>query len=190
MSLPKSKPPDAGRAGRALDMTEDRRRILIESFLANGWNKTAAAITAGFSPKWAQSHASHLFNDPRVKAMIASRRAELMRITGLTTERTLREVARLAYSDIGRLTHEDGSLIALDELNDDVRASIASIEVDEEIVGKPGEDGTITRCRTTKIKLWDKNAALEKAMKHLGLFERDNRQRPGQNLAIQVVIGK
>jgi hypothetical protein len=29
---------------------------------------------------------------------------------------------------------------------------------------------------TKKLKLWDKNAALDKAAKHLGLYERDNAQ--------------
>jgi hypothetical protein len=43
--------------------------------------------------------------------------------------------------------------------------------------------------RPTKIKLWDKNAALEKLMKHLGLYETDNRQK-APNIAIQVQIVK
>lgn len=29
------------------------------------------------------------------------------------------------------------------------------------------------------MKLWDKNSAIEKAMKHLGLFAEDNKQRAG-----------
>jgi hypothetical protein len=29
---------------------------------------------------------------------------------------------------------------------------------------------------TKKIKLWDKNAALDKAARHLGLYPRDNAQ--------------
>ena len=31
--------------------------------------------------------------------------------------------------------------------------------------------------RLTRIRLWDKNAALEKAMKRLGLYSRDNTQQ-------------
>jgi hypothetical protein len=38
-----------------------------------------------------------------------------------------------------------------------------------------------------KVKLWDKNAALEKALKHLGLYERDNRQK-SENLTLQVLL--
>jgi hypothetical protein len=38
---------------------------------------------------------------------------------------------------------------------------------------------------TTKVRLHDKLVAIDRAMKHLGLFERDNRQVQ-RNLTIQV----
>ena len=60
------------------------------------------------------------------------------------------------------------------ELDDDRAAMISAIEVDA--------DGRLTR-----IRLWDKNAALEKAMKHLGLYNRDNTQR-SENLSLQVLL--
>ena len=50
------------------------------------------------------------------------------------------------------------------ELDDGTAAMISAIEVDA--------DGRLTR-----IRLWDKNAALEKALKHLGLYNRDNIRR-------------
>ena len=30
---------------------------------------------------------------------------------------------------------------------------------------------------TKKVKLWDKNAALDKLLRHLGAFDKDNRQK-------------
>lgn len=50
------------------------------------------------------------------------------------------------------------------ELGEEVAATVATFDV--------GPDGTV------KYRFWDKNAALEKAMKHLGLYERDNGQQP------------
>ena len=104
-------------------------------------------------------------------------------IAGLTAERTLRESARICYSDPRRLCHADGSLKQIAEMDDDTRAAIASFEIDERKV-----DGVVIG-RTIKIKLWDKNRALEMAMKHLGLYERGNAQR-SENLALQVVLVK
>jgi phage terminase small subunit len=73
-----------------------------------------------------------------------------------------------AAFDPARLYHEDRSLKNITEMDDDTRAAIASIEIDESKV-----DGVVVG-HTTKIKLWDKNRALEMAMRHLRLYERDN----------------
>jgi hypothetical protein len=51
---------------------------------------------------------------------------------------------------------------------------IAAIEVDE-------------NGRTTRVRMWDKNQALEKAFKYLGLYERENTQH-SENLELQVVL--
>ena len=81
-----------------------------------------------------------------------------------------------------------GALVMVDipgpTLDDDTAACVASVEHDSFGGGDDGQSG-----RTTKIKVWDKNTALEKAMKHLGLYERDKAQR-GESLAIQVNIVK
>ena len=71
-----------------------------------------------------------------------------------------------------RLFRPDGSLIPVHELDDITAAAISSIELDDE--GRP-----------KKIRLWSKTDAIDKAMRHLGLFEKGNRQQ-GKNLAIQV----
>ena len=63
------------------------------------------------------------------------------------------------------------------KLPPDLRATIASIEFDP-------ETGAVK-----KLRFWDKNAALDKAMRHLALFDRDNSQRM-PNLAIQVNFGR
>lgn len=58
------------------------------------------------------------------------------------------------------------------ELYDDTAAAVASFE--QKLIKK----GRKIVGQIVKIRLWDKNAALEKAMKFHGLFEKDNKQRP------------
>jgi len=50
-----------------------------------------------------------------------------------------------------------------------------------------GETVTRTETQPGKIKFWNKNDALEKAFKHLGLYERDNSQKAA-NLTLQVLL--
>src|SRR5258708_36060400 len=164
------------KAGTSKAAAAVRRKAFAQAYIANGRNGTEAAITAGFSPKGAHVAAIRLLRDVTVSAQIDELTDKYSAAAGLTVERTLREVARLSYFDARELYREDGRLKAIHELDADTRAAIASIEMDE--TGRP-----------TKIKLWDKNAALEKACKHLGLFDKDNSQQR-ERLVLSVEMAK
>ena len=82
----------------------------------------------------------------------------------------------MAYFDPRRLFDEEGRIKKITEIDDDTRAAIASFDIDE--TGRP-----------TRIKFWNKIDAIDKAMKHLGLYEHDSTQR-GENLALQIVLVK
>lgn len=73
-----------------------------------------------------------------------------------------REIRRIALSDIKGIMTEDGKLRLPHELDPATRAAVASFEIDEY--------GRI------KYKFWDKNSALERAAKILGMFEKDHQQ--------------
>lgn len=170
------------KAGTSRAAAAERRNDFAREYIRNGRNGTRAAITAGFAPKNADVQAAQLLTDPRVRELIDEMTASAAQISGLSLERTLQEVARLAYADPRRMFRPDGTLIPVHEMDDDVAATVASIEHETKLAG---DDGDIIRL--AKLKTWDKNAALEKAMKHLGLYERDNAQR-GENLAVTVKL--
>jgi len=79
----------------------------------------------------------------------------------------------VAYGDPRKLFYDDGTPIPIHKLGPDEAAMISAIEVD-------------ANGQTTRIRLWDKISALEKGMKHLGMFEK-GRVQAQENLAIQVV---
>lgn len=152
------------------DTAAARRKLFIEALLSNGENITKAALAAGFSPNSAAQQGSRLLKHVEVQQALNSRRAEVLDKFKLTTERTYQEIARLAYADPRKFFNPDGSIKPIHELDDDCAAAIAGIDIDE-----IKADGFVIG-HTRKIKQWDKNAALEKAAKILGLFERDNEQ--------------
>lgn len=158
-----------------------RRKAFVMAYIANGHNGTQAAITAGFSPNGANGTGVGLLKEPEVAAMLARMEAKALQAADLTIERTLQELARVAYSDPRKMFTSDGAPIPVHEMTDDVAATVAAVDV-RTIKGKRSKATT-----TTNIKLWDKGTALEKAMKHLGLYERDNAQR-GDSLKLQVVL--
>ena len=176
------------KAGTSKASAAARRARYVDAFIVNGGNKYQAAITAGFPEgEAAKKAATRLSEDVRVKKALDKRRAALATKYELTTDRVLQECARIAYSDPRKLFDKDGNLIPIVDLDDDTAATIASIEMLEEFSGR-GEDRELSGY-TKKIKVWDKNSAIDKAMKHLGLFEKNNKQI-GESLALKVVFGK
>jgi phage terminase small subunit len=146
------------------------------------FNGRQAAIRAGYSPKSAQQQASRLLTLALVKQAIAPQRevavaarAEEINRMELSAERTRLEIARIAYFDPRKLFREDGKPKAIDELDPDTAAVVAGLEVLEEWEGS-GEDRVLVG-HIKKWKLADKNSALEKAAKILGLYEKDNDQK-------------
>ena len=158
------------KAGTSKRSAEDKKRLFVEVYLSNGGNATDAALAVGYKKAGAGVQGCRMLKDAKVQAILSKRTGEVFDTFQITTERTLRELARLAYSDIRKLFNEDGSMKAINELDDDTAAAIASIETDEIRV-----DGTVVGY-TRKIKLNDKRGALDMAMKHRGLYELDNEQ--------------
>ena len=127
--------------------------------LAAGKWPTAAYVDAGYKPSPAS--ATRLSKTVKVAERVSELLERGARRAEIDVERVLRELARLGLSDVRRLVDERGELRPLHELDDDTAAAVASVE----IVSKPGEEAVLH-----KVKLWDKNTALDKLAKHLGLL--------------------
>lgn len=177
--------------GTSRQAAAQRRALFKEAFLSNGHNQTRAAITAGFSPKSAHEKGRKLRMELEASGELAHRAKLAAAGAKLHTHLTLQEVARIAYNDPRNFFREDGTLKPPHEWSGDMAATISSIEVVEQTVEIRKDDGaqvkteTITTGRTKKLRFWSKIDALDKAMRHAGLFEKDNRQL-APNLALQV----
>ena len=111
-----------------------------------------------------------------IEARVKAARARAEARTDVSLQRTLLETARVAFSDVRRLFDENGRFLALDQLDDDTAASVSSVE--------------FANGELKKIKLWDKNTALDKLMRHLGAYKRDNEQKVGRpDRSLAAVLG-
>lgn len=162
------------RPGANHDGIAAREHAFIEAYLSNGNNATQAAKTAGYSEKSAHVYGCNLLKKANVAKIISERQSELASKYKLTTEDVLAELAKIVRADLRNLFDENGALLPPGQWPDEVAGSVASVEVFEEFAGR-GEDRESVGF-TKKLKLWDKNSALEKAMKMLGMFQKDNEQ--------------
>lgn len=133
------------------------------------FNASQAAFRAGYSKKTGAVYAFQLLQRADVQKYLESRKIKLARKLEITQERTLREIARLAYSDIRKLFNDDGSMKVLTELDDDTAAALSAVEVEERRVGE--NDDLMLVIKTKKLKLRDKLNALEMLAKHFKIYE-------------------
>lgn len=125
-----------------------------------------AAARAGYSAKTADQLGYQLLQNPSVRAAIDAGMEKLLTDNGLTANRVLQEMARLAFFDPAKLYDEHGELKNVADMDPDTRAAISSIEVSE----LAGSDANMP-LQTRKVKLTDKPAALRMAAQHFGLLK-------------------
>jgi phage terminase small subunit len=123
-------------------------------------------LRAKYSPKTAAAIGIENLEKPLIQAAIQKSFTERSQRTEIDQDRTLKELGRLGFSDLRKFFNPDGSIKNITDLDDDAAAAISSIEVGEITDGKEKTVIGYTR----KIKLWDKNSALEKIAKHLGML--------------------
>jgi phage terminase small subunit len=141
------------------DELNPRHRRFVEEYLRDPRPK-AAAIRAGYSEKSAAKTAWWLLHQPRVAAAIRAaqrNRSERLRVT---TDRVVREHARIALADMGRLvrlTRKGPRLRRPREISADDSAAVREV-----IRSKDG----------FHIKLYDKTKSLHTLTAMLGLVDR------------------
>lgn len=129
-------------------------------------NATQAAIRAGYSPRTAKAQGSRLLTNVAVKQAIDAALAARAERVEIKADDVLRELLRIATTDISEAFTEEGRLKPLKDIPKEIRRAIASVEIDE--WANPLGDGPLGR--TSKLKFWDKPKALELLGKHLKLF--------------------
>lgn len=124
------------------------------------------------SPKVCESMGSEYMNHPYTKAYLQEKTDAVASGADITQERVLREIARIAFFDGRKLTDSDDNPIPLNMLDDDTAAAIAGVKVRRVVDDENGNASTVI-----EYKIADKNSSLEKLMKYLGAYEKDNKQK-------------
>jgi hypothetical protein len=174
-------------------MTDDltpKQTKFVEVYLSNGRNGAAAyrrAYNTTMSPQRCAEEARKLIANPKISPRIglAERRAEqaierAIERYAVSRERNVAELARIAYANLKHYTRlvESERVIDLSEATDDQLAALQEITVDDYLVGR-GKDAR--QVRRTKIKLADKQRAIERLNKMFGWnIDRAEVGRPGE----------
>ena len=145
-------------ATREVVRMTDKQERFCEEYMID-LNATQAAIRAGYSPRTAREQAAQNLAKLNIQNRIAQLQAEQSRRTGVTADRVVRELAKIAFANASDLIDPETASVKLDASRDDL-AAIQSIKVKSF-----GEDGL-----EHEVKLADKLRALDLLGKHLGMY--------------------
>jgi len=139
-------------------LTPKQQRFVME--YCRDLNATQAAIRAGYSPKTARSQGQRLLTNVDIGTVLGEERKKIEKRCEVSTDKTVKEIARLAFSNIGDfLTWGEGGVFLKDfnGLTPEKTACIAKVS------------NHITKdSRTVRFKMHPKLPALHLLMKHLG----------------------
>ena len=148
-------------------MTEQDKLFVTEYLI--DLNATQAWIRAGGNPTNADKVGPRkLKPGTLVSIAVARALAERSKRVGITADRVLMEIARIALGDPRVLFRADGSLRAPTEYTEDDAAMIEGIKTRR--IVEVGEDGKMQQAEIQEVKLASKIGALTQLGRHLGLF--------------------
>lgn len=128
-------------------MTDKQARFCEEYMI--DLNATQAAIRAGYSPKTANEQAARLLANVSIQNRIAQLQAEQSRRTGVSADRVVRELAKVAFVNAGDLIDARTASLKSDAAPDDL-AAVQSVKVKTF-----GEDGLEQEVKLAdKLKPW------------------------------------
>ena len=175
---------------RAVDGLTQKQEMFCLAFIETG-NASEAyrrAYTASrMAAKTVHECASRILADRKVSARVAELRVEAAERAQVTATQVMASLARDLNFDPARLFHEDGRPKRLHELDLDTRLAVRSYTVEPVMKGS-GKRAKIIGYKFA-AKFPEKTAAREQAMKHFGLYERDNKQKPFYVPPKLVIVG-
>lgn len=166
----RKKPGPAKRVEKATDPLNENERMFVQEYLIhrNGI-RAYKKVYGGISYSASGVGAHNLLKKPKIKAEISAYLKEQAKRTQITADRVLKEIGRIAFVDPEELQDDEGKVRLLRDVPQEVRKAIAGFEVSRTRTYTDKESGVTTEEQVIKYKLWDKNAALAKLCKHLGL---------------------
>jgi phage terminase small subunit len=137
-----------------------------------------AARKAGYS---ALGRASQLLRKDRIRERVVELNAEQFAHVGVTAETVKAELARIAFASGSDLFDSNGRMIPIQDLPDDVAATITEISVE---ILRGGTEGEV---EIRKIKRADKGAALAILARHYKVVGDEN---DGVNLLANILADR
>ena len=152
-------------------LTDKQERFCKEYII--DLNATQAAIRAKYSEKSAEVLGFENLRKPSIQKRIQQLQQKADNKNIIPRERTLLEIARLAYSNPQNVFTPGGSLLPIKDIDEDTARSISSVKVRKTVNYEESTKDDKVMDDIVQIKFHDKPRSLDMAMKHLGEYNNE-----------------
>jgi len=132
------------------------------------WNATKAAIRAGYSAKTAKEIGCQNLTKLNIKNCIEELQKNIQEIAGVSQLMILQEHMKVAFSSISNLHDTWIKRKDFESLTPEQKACISEISTQIRQYPSRGEDSTPFEVEYVKVKMYDKQKALDSISKMLG----------------------
>ncbi len=154
-------------------MLNDKQERFCREYVID-LNATQAAKRAGYSEKTAGQQGEQHLKKLEIQNRIKKLQSGISERLEITADMVTRELWTLATYSIQDLVEDSGEVINIKNADRDILKPVTGFKVTKKIIHFEG--GCEERI-TTDVKLADKISAIEKVGKHIGYFEKDNKQK-------------
>lgn len=159
-------------------LTEQQKKFCIEYLKC--LNAAKACVKAGYSKRTAKEQGARLLTNVNVKNYISERQQKNEAKTEITRERWLAELESIGFANINDFVNGSNSILELKHIDRNKTAAVSGVKTTVH-----ESNGKVTT--NTQIKFHDKEAALEKIGRHLGYFEKDNKQKQSETATVIIL---
>lgn len=156
-----------------MELTDKQKRFCEEYMI--DLNASQSAIRAGYSEDSAKEQGSRLLTNANIQEYISELKQSKSEELNISQNMVLKELMKVAFGDVKNYFDDNGRLIDINELENQISASIKSVTVQQEKITSDGKSTFESSIK--KIESYDKLKALEIINKMLGFYEKDNAQK-------------
>jgi phage terminase small subunit len=155
-----------------------KQENFCQAYIRSGDKSAAyreAYSTSKMKPESVNRKAFELFNEVKIRSRVEVLQKEVAIRNEITIDELVQTLAGMVRFDPASVYDENGVLKSIHEMPIVARQMISELNIDEIKEYRDGKTNVIGQ--TKKLKLFDKLGAVEKLMRHLGGYEKDNKQK-------------
>jgi phage terminase small subunit len=154
------------------NLTLQQQRFCDEYLVS--FNAYRAAVCAGYSENTARK--AELLHLPKIQAYLKVGMAKNAERLQVTHDMILRELAKIAFSNMGNYYDDTATLKPMYALTSDEKAAISQYQIMDSLDQDGNRVGELSR-----IKLHNKMSALDKIARHVGFYSEKTQESRAKN---------